>query len=278
MRAIDMHVHTTASIGLLTAEQLFSYVRSSDVQLFSATDLDCPQTLTVPRDIAERYAPGFEVETEMDGRIVPLLVYGDVRPNSPFGEQLQKQRSRRLQHVRRIVSKLRKQRMPISLPEVVYEAGPECKCITPLHIARTLVRRGLAGSLINAVKKYLAVDNSFHSTFLRLPAWQVIEMAHTCNAIVIAPCSSAQSSPTHVRRLRRIGIDGFQTRSPMLTAAQSENLERFARCHGLLVSGGYGTAVFTADSNRIPVRMHDGYVEDLRLALNGARSLSGMIR
>lgn len=267
MSAIDMHLRTTASSGSYTYEQVFAYVRNHAVRLFSITDLDIPQTITVPDDLENQYVPGMEVEAHLDGRPVRLLVYGKINRDSIFAQLLSAQRLQRKRQVRAMLRCLAGCGIRLSFTELMLEAGPYCRSVTPEHVARVLVRNKVVTSCDEAFETLLGYGKHCHVPMHSFPAWQVIEIAHNCGAMVILAHPLALADPNDLPRLCAIGIDGLQTRGSDLDGQQSEQLEFLARSKGLLVSGCGCDEPF-GDEGRRPVHVSDDRIEEFCLALS----------
>ena len=76
---IDLHLHTTASDGTCTPQELVDLLRAARTRAFSVTDHDTTGALCEVRALAERYRleflPGIEITSVVDGHDVHLLGY-----------------------------------------------------------------------------------------------------------------------------------------------------------------------------------------------------------
>jgi predicted metal-dependent phosphoesterase TrpH len=76
----DLHLHTTASDGTWTPEQLVVKVQQAGIGLFAVTDHDSlgglARTTELVRGSGLRFLAGVELSTRLDGQIVHLLAYG----------------------------------------------------------------------------------------------------------------------------------------------------------------------------------------------------------
>lgn len=79
MRA-DLHLHTTASDGCWTPEQLVAEVQRAGIDLFAITDHDSLESLADTagrvRGSGLRFLPGVELSSCFDGQVYHLLAYG----------------------------------------------------------------------------------------------------------------------------------------------------------------------------------------------------------
>ncbi|MCX7855761.1 MAG: PHP domain-containing protein, partial [Anaerolineae bacterium] len=87
MRA-DLHIHTTASDGTWTPQEVVERVRAAGIGLFAIADHDTLEGALAVTDIvrqtpgAPAFLSGVEISTLLDGALVHILGYG-VRPDHP---------------------------------------------------------------------------------------------------------------------------------------------------------------------------------------------------
>ncbi len=76
----DLHLHTTASDGRWTPEQLIAQVRQAGIGLFSITDHDSLDGLAPAADRVRgtglHFLPGVELSARLNGQLYHLLAYG----------------------------------------------------------------------------------------------------------------------------------------------------------------------------------------------------------
>ncbi|HKU66460.1 MAG TPA: hypothetical protein VJP85_01675, partial [Candidatus Baltobacteraceae bacterium] len=213
----DLHLHTTASDGEPNLQDVYGYVRRSDIALFSITDRDLPQWIDVPDDLRAAYVPGVCVSAQFEGRRVDILVYGNIDPHAPLVEALAKQRARRTQRVEETVFRLVAAGVVTTIHEVRQAAGPQCQSFSRMHVVKAMIRSGSLPSVSEAFRRFLAPKMPAYVPMERLPARDVVNMAHAAGAIAIASC--ARPGPGDLASLQRlcaIGIDGIETRTPSI--------------------------------------------------------------
>lgn len=76
----DLHLHTTASDGRWTPEQLITEVQGAGIDLFAITDHDSLGALAraseAVRGSGLRFLPGVELSSRLNGQLYHLLAYG----------------------------------------------------------------------------------------------------------------------------------------------------------------------------------------------------------
>jgi hypothetical protein len=84
MRA-DLHIHTTASDGCWTPEEVIDQLQQVGIDLFAVADHDTvahvTPTATLARAAGLAFLPGVEVSAQLDGRTIHILGYG-IEPQS----------------------------------------------------------------------------------------------------------------------------------------------------------------------------------------------------
>lgn len=235
---VDLHVHTTASNGVWKPRDVYTYVRAHDIELFSITDHDFPQTVVVAPDLLERYIPGIEVETQLDGHAVHLLVYGHLHTRSQLISHLARQRKRRLNRVLEMVLKLVENGVVVTLGDVVLESILAAARPGRKHVANALVHLGVAQSVDDAFQRYLNEGCPCYVPLARLPAAQFVELAHEAGGHVIIAHPMLLEQAEDLDRLRKLGVDGVEAWHPSAMMSDARRLERYAHRHGLIVTAG----------------------------------------
>lgn len=261
---VDLNLRTTASNGVWSVRQTFKYARAYDLTLFSITDEDLPQDLALPADLADRYIPGLRLHAQMESRMVNLLVYGSIPSDSRLAAALAQQRARRHECTLEVLLRLIAQGVAITLDDILIEGGSECTSFGRFHVARALVSLGEARSVEHAFQTYLDEGRSCHVAFQHIPAAEAIEMAHANGAVVVVANPLPLESSAELEHLRRLGIDGIETRHASIEVGKSERLEQYAKASGLLISGGSGSG---NSSPHVPVHFVRERVDDLLRAV-----------
>lgn len=235
---VDLHVYTTASNGVWKPRDVYTYVRTRNIDLFSITDHDFPQTAITAPDLTDRYIPGIEVEAQLDAHIVHLLVYGHLHTRSHLISHLARQRKRRLNRVLEMVLKLIEHGVVVTLGDVVLESILAAARPGRKHVANALVRLGVAQSIDDAFDRYLNEGRPCYVPLSRLSAAQFLQLAHEAGGQVVVAHPMLLERADDLDRLRKLGVDGFEAWHPSATAGEAKRLERYAHRHGLVVTAG----------------------------------------
>lgn len=270
----DLHLHSTASDGSCTPEELARMAAEAGLDMIALTDHDSVEG--IPRCAREcarlgvRFLPGIELSTGGE-RDVHLLGYG-IDP-ARMKDRLTSLKGDRRTRMEKTVEKIRECGMDVTMEDVLKMAGG-----APLgrpHAALVLVQKGYASSVKNAFDRFLGDRRPCCVTREKLSFPLAVEWIHECGGKAIV------AHPALIRTERRMltqllavlleqGADGLEAFHSAHTPSDAREIESFARRRGALVTGGsdFHGAIKS-------VRMEDGLrcwtrrSEDLERLLEG---------
>lgn len=116
---VDLHMHSTASDGVLAPSELMARAAASGVELISLTDHDCLDGLDAAREAAAQlsmnWVSGVELSAQWQGHTVHVLGYGFDTQSSLLLDALAAVRDGRWQRAEQIATRLAAKRMPGAL-------------------------------------------------------------------------------------------------------------------------------------------------------------------
>jgi 3',5'-nucleoside bisphosphate phosphatase len=196
---IDLHLHTTASDGCCTAEELIARASAAGVHTLAVTDHD---TMAAVPEAAQHasargmtFVPGIEITAVAQGRDVHVLGYF-LRPDSPeLTVLIGMQRQERFDRAREIVDCLANAGAPID-DELLFAAftnrtGPT---IARPQIAQALIRAGHASSVSDAFQRFLSEGG---------PAYVPHKGPHPQHVVEVITRAGGIASLAHPGPLRR---------------------------------------------------------------------------
>ncbi len=159
---IDLHLHTTASDGLLAPAALVLRAAECGLRTISVTDHDTCAGLTEAGNAAHRSGvrliPGVEITAVEEGRDVHMLAYFLDASNPAFDEFLRSQRAERAQRVREIGERLATLGYAIDADALVARTlGGEKRSVGRPQIADALVAAGHVRDRDEAFERLLAI-------------------------------------------------------------------------------------------------------------------------
>ncbi|MBO7741671.1 MAG: PHP domain-containing protein [Victivallales bacterium] len=247
---IDLHVHSTASDGSHTPEELVSLAAAIRLKAIALTDHDTADGLKAFLAQAESHPeieliPGIELaaledqEAHQNLHIVGLYL----KELSPRMERLLTQVvSWRHERNLRMIEKISALGMPITLEDVQRYAGG--MVIGRPHIACAMVEKGYVSSLAGAFERFLASGKPGYEG-RRVPSCsEAIAAIHSCGGVAIwaHPYTRGNFTRTKIRRIalnmKSMGLDGMEAYYSLHTPVQCQNVLNICREIGLLPSGG----------------------------------------
>ncbi len=161
---IDLHMHTTASDGRCTPDDLVRRAYEAGIRTMSVTDHDTMAGVAPAARAAEARGmtviPGIEITTVHRGKDVHMLAYFLSESAPGLQELLSTQRGQRVERAMEIATRLAKLGAPIDVqPFIDAASAPGGKAIARPQIAQALIAAGHVSTVQEAFDKYLAEDS-----------------------------------------------------------------------------------------------------------------------
>ena len=239
---LDLHVHTTASDGVLSPAEVVGLAGDGGLDVLAITDHDTvagiPEAIDAAAETALRLIPGIEVSSTHEGAEYHILGYFvDVQADSIKAHERHAVGGRE-SRMDQMVDHLRRQGLLIEMTDVLEAAGPDRSAIARPHLARALVSKGYATSVVDAFDRLIGDDH---------PAYVPTALATPDEAIRLILEAGGTPVWAHppIRALTHLlpafigaGLKGMEVYRPRSTAGHIRKLERAAKAAGLLVTGG----------------------------------------
>jgi predicted metal-dependent phosphoesterase TrpH len=247
---IDLHIHSTASDGTLSASEIIGKALQLGLGAISITDHD---TLAGTREALNAGIPetlgfvtGVEISTNPPSAFslsgsMHLLGYG-IRVDHPaLNEELTRLQEARAHRNPEIVSRLNQLGFPLS-----YEAlSASCDGqLSRPHIAREMIQKGYTSSINEAFDKYLGKGKPAYVDKYRLNWHRAIQLIRDSGGIAVLahPCLLNLPHEGALEELIVIltsaGLGGIEVYYPEHTADQTEHFKTLALRYRLKMTGG----------------------------------------
>lgn len=144
---VDLHIHTTASDGIYTPENILQMAMAANLATIAITDHDNTDGYIRARKYIEtqslkiKLIPGVEIDTYFDDKDVHILGYHIDPYCKPLLDAMEWIRNGRIKRIEQMLSKLNSLGYSITQAEVTAEAKLS-KSIGRPHIARVMVKKG----------------------------------------------------------------------------------------------------------------------------------------
>ena len=240
---IDLHLHTTASDGRCSPQELVDRAAAAGVTTIGVTDHDT--TAAIDETGAAARARGIEVIagieiTAMDaGRDVHVLGYfidpGDIH----LSTFLAGQRTRRITRVNAIGDCLARLGMPIDIVPLVARAKEQSGySIGRPQIARAMIAAGYVADTREAFDRWLATGRPAFVPRTGPPTREVIEIIHAAGGVASLAHPGQTGVDARIAAYAESGLDALEVFHPDHDKASTDKYRGVARRLNLLVTGG----------------------------------------
>jgi predicted metal-dependent phosphoesterase TrpH len=272
---IDLHLHTTASDGVLTPSEIVALALERDFEAVAITDHDTidgiEEALEVARGTNLTVIPGVEISTDVPGTNELHILGYHIDPHSPLLEsRLSSLRHARIDRARKTLAHLAQAGLPLDWEHLVDLSQGDV--IGRPHIAQAMVDAGHVDTVREAFRSYLARGRPAYIERYKLTPHKALE------TILAAGGLPVLAHPTrvlaHIPALVRSGLAGLEAYYPTHPKPEQEFLVRLARKHDLIVTGGsdfHGPGI-TEASEPGAVHVPRSTVQDLAARLKRVRA------
>ncbi|MGI6093691.1 MAG: PHP domain-containing protein [Veillonellaceae bacterium] len=237
----DLHIHTTASDGRLSPEEVLIKAAECGLSFIAITDHDTIDGLISLKDFCLNHSPvvipGIEFSIDMPDHEVHLLGYYI----DPFDAQLQKQlisiTNDRRQRIEKIVTKLNDLGYNITKEEVLKSTKATASIGRP-YIARILVEKGYFQTVGDAFEKLLCKNGPGYVPHYKLKPQQAIKLINGAGGIAVLAHPGLIGDESIVLRMIEYGVCGLEVYHPKHNQEQRNKYLQLAKRYKLIVTGG----------------------------------------
>lgn len=238
---IDLHLHTTASDGRSTPEELVDEAVAAGCRLIALTDHDTVAGLAATRAAAEDRSVGFvdgieitAVEAERDVHILGYFI----EPSSPrLAAFLAIQRERRRERLVAMAARLSSLGAPVGIDDLVSSATSG-KSLGRPALAQLLIRAGHARDVADAFDRFLSEGRPGYVTREGATPAAVIAEIQAAGGLAAIAHPGKLHDEALVESVAGAGLDAVEVFHPDHDAADVDRYLALARRLGLLVTGG----------------------------------------
>ncbi|MDD2371973.1 MAG: PHP domain-containing protein [Syntrophomonadaceae bacterium] len=238
----DLHIHTTASDGVLTPQEVIDKAVEIGLKGIAISDHDTVAGLEKARQYLNTtsycldFIPAVELNTEAEKEEVHILGYFIDPQNAALNQRLQDIRISRYHRSEQMVSRLQEAGLKINFTQVKELAQGES--IGRPHVARALINNNYVASIDEAFEKYIGWGApGYVPRYKFLPA-EAIELIKNAGGIAVLAHPGLIKNKKKVLDIINLGIEGLEVFYPEHSPEQIEELLRLARRYHLLLTGG----------------------------------------
>ncbi len=237
---VDLHLHTTASDGSFTPEQLVDFYASRGFKAVAVTDHDAWDAIAPVTELASRVGleviPGIELSTAVDDVEIHFLGYFIDYLDPEFRCRIEHFKQARIERARKIVEKLRGLGVHIEA-ERVLELARTASVGRP-HVARALQEEGYVGSSDEAFARYLRSGAPAYVPKPFLSPAEACRLVHSVGGLCFFAHPGIENRDDLIPEFAGQGLDGVEAWHSKHSPAQVKHYQELAQRHNLLVCGG----------------------------------------
>jgi len=246
MNYIDLHVHSSASDGSFTPEEVVELAKNARLTKFALTDHDTidgiAQAISHANQTKEiTVIPGIELSCYYGKREIHIVgLFVDYKDEN-FLYELQKLKNAREERNIRMVQNFANAGIELTIEELKH--GNPNSVITRAHFARVLVEKGYCKDKNEAFDKYLGIGCPFYLPKPKVTPEHVFKLIQDAGGTaILAHPYSYKFSKSEVEALLdyliTLGLAGMECYYSTYDNGQIQELRSIAYSKGLLVSGG----------------------------------------
>jgi len=236
----DLHVHTTASDGSLTPEQVVQEAAEAGLAAIGIADHDTVDGiapgLAAGREAGIIVVPAVEINTDYNDEEVHLLGYYIDFESSTLNEHLERLRNARLERAEKMVKRLNELGLKISLDRVLEIAG--AGSVGRPHVAKAMVEAGYSSSMNSAFGKYLVSGASAYIPRYKLTPFEAIEIIHEAGGVAVLAHPGDSRHDEMIPQLVDAGMQGIEVYHTDHSSAQARRYLQIAEKYNLIPTGG----------------------------------------
>jgi len=235
-------MHTTASDGRCTPEDLVERCWSKGIRTMAVTDHDTMAGVEATQRAASARGmtclPGIEITSVHGGKDVHMLAYF-LPPDTPgLQPMLVAQRAQRVNRAKEIASRLEKLGAPVDVDAMVEAAAGSGKSLARPQIAQALVAAGHVASVAEAFDRYLGEDSPAFVPHTGVSPAEVVALVLSGGGIPSLAHPGYRPKDEIIPGLVDAGLVGIEAHHSSHDAAATAHYLDIAKRHGLLVTGG----------------------------------------
>ncbi len=240
MEYADLHIHSTASDGMLKPEEVIDWAIKKGLKAISITDHDDVSQIETSLEYASKKGfeliPGIELSTEYSGTEVHMLGYFFNYKDKELIDFLNKLKDSRTERAKKMVKKLNNLGYNIDFEDI-----KDNKTIGRPHIAREMIKKGYCKSMEEVFDRFLGYGKAAYVERYKLSPFEALEKIKKCGGVVsLAHPGLIEhiNKEVLIKRLVDWGLDGIEVYHTKHTKQDVEYFERLVNKYNLIPTGG----------------------------------------
>ena len=242
MGKIDLHIHSTASDGRFSPEELVSKAAGLGLTVMAIADHDSVDGVVPALEAAKAFPglkviPAVEISTDVPNGEVHVLGYFIDYTDHELLVRLERMRDSRRERAQRMVAKLGNLGIDIDWQRVQEIAGSGS--VGRPHIAQAMLEKGYITSIKEAFTDYISRGGPAYAEREKMTPLQVSEIISQAKGLPVLAHPLTISDPeAMVIELKKAGLVGIEAYYDGYTVDEVSRLVSLANRHNLIATGG----------------------------------------
>lgn len=267
----DLHIHTTASDGRLSPQEIILSAIKAKLSYIAITDHDTVSGLQQVSNINTgnlSVISGIEFSTDYPEYEIHILGYNINIYNTQLQQTLDILVSDRQKRAERILAKLKKLGFIVGYDQVLRIAGTASAIGRP-HIARALVEKGYFKSVSQVFEQLIGYNGPAYEPHYKLKVPDAINLIKNAGGKAVLAHPGLTNNIEVIQWVIENGIDGIEVYHPTHTTDQEQFFLQIAKTNQLFITGG---SDYHAIPGRYPEKLGEYTIPDsLARMLNAAQ-------
>jgi len=234
----DLHIHSTASDGEYSPEQIAGILDKLNIKVAALTDHDTFRGFqNFKKSFNGIAVPGVELSVTYRNVGLHLLAYGFNPEHKAFTERLTYFQDVRFERIEKICERLCELGLTLTIEEVI-ENYPQDTAFGRPHIARAMMARGYIKTFNEAFRKYIGNGKPAYVAKARLTFEEATELIKDAGGISILAHPGLFLKELSFDVIKMLAVNGFEAYHPNHTPSFSRIIIDHCLKHDLPYTGG----------------------------------------
>ena len=241
MAGVDLHIHSTASDGRLSPQEVVRKSAGGGLRVIALADHDTVDGVVPALEAARgfpglRVIPAVEISTDVPNGEVHVLGYFIDYKNPEFVKKIRKFKESRYERGENMVAKLNDLGVNLSMDTVKGIAG-ESPVGRP-HVADALLKEEFVRTYDEAFARYLGYHAPAYVPKTMMTVSEAIDLIHLVRGVAILAHPGTLRHDEYVPDLIEMGLDGIEAYHSQHSKNDVNNYKNMARKFGVIFTGG----------------------------------------
>ena len=237
---VDLHIHTTASDGLIPPEKVVEIAKDTDLSAIAFADHDTIEGVFMAEEKAQKLGvelvPAVELSISYKGSDFHLLGYFIDYQDEDFRKRIESFREERLQRGVKMVKKLNEMGINLSIDTV--RAIAQNSSVGRPHLADALLQGEYVHTYEEAFARYLGYHAPAYVPKKYLTPKEGIDLIHAVKGIAVLAHPAITKRDELIPDFMGLGLDGLEVYHSQFNPQTTKYYIGLADKLGLIYTGG----------------------------------------